>query len=310
MSKIAHKLTDLIGNTPLLALENYCRAKNINCCILAKLECFNPAGSAKDRIAYAMITEAETKGILKPGGTIIEPTSGNTGIGLASVAAANGYRAILVMPDTMSVERRNLLRAYGAEIVLTPGALGMQGSIDKALKLAKEIPNSFIPGQFDNPANPNAHYKTTGPEIWRDTDGNVDAFVAGIGTGGTLSGTAKYLKEQNPDILTVGFEPDASPLITKGQAGPHQLQGIGANFIPKNYNAEYVDEVLAISAEEAFKACHDLAKYEGLLVGITSGAAVAAAVCIAQRPELTGKNIVALLPDTGDRYLSTPGFIE
>lgn len=310
MSKIAHKLTDLIGNTPLLALENYCRAKNINATILAKLEYFNPAGSAKDRIAYAMIVDAEEKGLLKPGGTIIEPTSGNTGIGLASVAAAKGYRAILVMPDTMSVERRNLLRAYGAEIILTPGALGMQGSIDKAMELAKEIPNSLIPGQFDNPANPNAHYRTTGPEIWRDTEGSLAAFVAGIGTGGTLSGTAKYLKEQNTAILTVGFEPDASPLITHGQAGPHQLQGIGANFVPQNYDSQYVDEVLTITAEEAFTACHELAKYEGLLVGITSGAAVAAAVHLAQRQNLAGKNIVALLPDTGDRYLSTPRFIE
>lgn len=310
MSKIAHKLTDLIGNTPLLALENYCRAKNINANILAKLECFNPAGSAKDRIAYAMIMDAEANGLLMPGGTIIEPTSGNTGIGLASVAAAKGYNAILVMPDTMSVERRNLLRAYGAEIVLTPGELGMQGSIDKAMELAKEIPNSFIPGQFDNPANPEAHYRTTGPEIWRDTDGDVAAFVAGIGTGGTLSGTAKYLKEQNANVLTVGFEPKTSPLITEGKAGAHQLQGIGANFIPKNYVSQYVDDVLTITAEEAFAACHELAKYEGLLVGITSGAAVAAAVRLSQRSEFEGKNIVALLPDTGDRYLSTPGFIE
>lgn len=310
MNKIAHTMTELIGNTPILAVENYTRTHNIKSTILVKLEAFNPTGSAKDRIACAMIADAEANGILKPGGTIIEPTSGNTGIGLAAVAAAKGYRAILVMPDTMSVERRNMIGAYGAEIVLTPGSLGMKGTLDKAAELAKEIPNSFIPSQFDNPANPEIHYRTTGPEIWNDTDGNVDVFVAGIGTGGTLSGTAKYLKEQKPELLTVGVEPDASPLITKGQAGPHKLQGIGANFIPKNYKAEYVDEVLTISAEEAFAACHDLAKLEGILVGITSGAALAAAVRLSQRPELEGKTIVAFLPDSGNRYLSTPGFIE
>lgn len=310
MIKIAHTMTDLIGNTPLLALENYTRIHNVSATIIAKLEYFNPSGSAKDRIAYAMIADAEEKGILKPGGTIIEPTSGNTGIGLAAVAAAKGYRAILVMPDTMSVERRNMIGAYGAEIVLTPGKLGMQGTLDKAAELAKEIPNSFIPSQFDNPANPEIHYRTTGPEVWNDTEGNVDAFVAGIGTGGTLSGTSKYLKEHKPEIVTVGVEPDASPLITKGQAGPHKLQGIGANFVPKNYKSEYVDEVLTVSAEEAFAACHDLAKTEGILVGITSGAALAAAVRLSHRPEMAGKTIVALLPDSGNRYLSTPVFIE
>lgn len=310
MIKIAHTMTELIGNTPLLALENYTRIHNVPATIIAKLEYFNPSGSAKDRIAYAMIADAEAKGILKPGGTIIEPTSGNTGIGLAAVAAAKGYRAILVMPDTMSVERRNMIGAYGAEIVLTPGKLGMQGTLDKAAELAKEIPNSFIPSQFDNPANPEIHYRTTGPEVWSATEGKVDAFVAGIGTGGTLSGTAKYLKEHNPEIVTIGVEPDASPLITKGQAGPHKLQGIGANFVPKNYKSEYVDEVLTVSAEEAFAACHDLAKIEGILVGITSGAALAAAVRLSRKPEMAGKTIVALLPDSGNRYLSTPGFIE
>lgn len=310
MIKIAHTMTELIGNTPLLALENYTRIHNVPATIIAKLEYFNPSGSAKDRIAYAMIADAEAKGILKPGGTIIEPTSGNTGIGLAAVAAAKGYRAILVMPDTMSVERRNMIGAYGAEIVLTPGKLGMQGTLDKAAELAKEIPNSFIPSQFDNPANPEIHYRTTGPEVWSATEGKVDAFVAGIGTGGTLSGTAKYLKEHNPEIVTIGVEPDASPLITKGQAGPHKLQGIGANFIPKNYKYEYVDEVLTVSAEKAFAACHDLAKTEGILVGITSGAALAAAVRLSRKPEMAGKTIVALLPDSGNRYLSTPGFIE
>ena len=310
MLKIAHTMTELIGNTPILALENYTRIHNLPCTILAKLEYFNPSGSAKDRIAYAMIADAEAQGILKPGGTIIEPTSGNTGIGLAAVAASKGYRAILVMPDTMSVERRNMIGAYGAEIVLTPGQLGMQGTLDKAAELAKEIPNSFIPSQFDNPANPEIHYRTTGPEVWNTTEGKVDVFVAGIGTGGTLSGTAKYLKEQKPELLAVGVEPDASPLITKGQAGPHKLQGIGANFVPQNYKAEYVDEVLTVSAEEAFAVCHELAKTEGILVGITSGAALAAAVRLSQKPEMAGKTIVALLPDSGNRYLSTPGFIE
>jgi len=310
MTKIATHLTDLIGNTPLLALNNYNEALNLPANVIAKLEYFNPAGSAKDRIAFAMIEDAEARGVLKPGSTIIEPTSGNTGIGLASVAAAKGYKTILTMPDTMSVERRNLLKAYGAELVLTPGAQGMQGAIDKALELAKLIEGSFIPGQFDNPANPAIHYKTTGPEIWRDTDGKVDVFVAGVGTGGTVSGTGKYLKEQNPNIKVFAVEPDASPILNGGKPGPHKIQGIGANFIPKNFDKTVVDEVLDINAEDAYKTCRLLAKYEGLLVGISSGAAAYAATLLAQRPEFAGKNIVALLPDTGERYLSTPGFIE
>lgn len=310
MTKIAQKLTDLIGNTPLLALNNYTKAMNLPCTILAKLEYFNPAGSAKDRIAYAMIEDAEQRGLLKPGSTVIEPTSGNTGIGLASVAAAKGYKTILTMPDTMSIERRNLLKAYGANLVLTPGALGMKGAIDKALELVKEIDGAFMPGQFDNPANPAIHYKTTGPEIWRDTDGKVDAFVAGVGTGGTVSGVAKYLKEQNPKIKVFAVEPDTSPILNGGQPGPHKIQGIGANFVPKNYDASLIDKVLDINAEDAFKTCRLLAKHEGLLVGISSGAAAYAATLLAQKQEFKGKTIVALLPDTGERYLTTPGYIE
>lgn len=310
MEKIAAYLTDLIGNTPLLTLNNYNSALKLPATVIAKLEYFNPAGSAKDRIAYAMITDAEAKGILQPGATIIEPTSGNTGIGLASVAASKGYRAILTMPDTMSVERRNLLKAYGAQIVLTPGALGMKGAIDKAEELAKSIPNSFIPGQFDNPANPAIHYRTTGPEIWRDTEGKVDVFVAGVGTGGTVSGTGKYLKEQNPAIKVFAVEPKDSPILNGGQPGPHKIQGIGANFIPQNYNAGVIDQVLDITSEDAFSTARLLAKHEGLLVGISSGAAVYAATLLAKRPEFAGKTIVAVLPDTGERYLSTPGFID
>lgn len=310
MEKIAAHLTDLIGNTPLLTLNNYNSALKLPATVIAKLEYFNPAGSAKDRIAYAMITDAEARGILQPGATIIEPTSGNTGIGLASVAASKGYRAILTMPDTMSVERRNLLKAYGAQIVLTPGALGMKGAIDKAEELAKSIPNSFIPGQFDNPANPAIHYRTTGPEIWRDTEGKVDVFVAGVGTGGTVSGTGKYLKEQNPAIKVFAVEPKDSPILNGGQPGPHKIQGIGANFIPQNYNAGVIDQVLDITSEDAFSTARLLAKHEGLLVGISSGAAVYAATLLAKRPEFAGKTIVAVLPDTGERYLSTPGFIE
>lgn len=310
MEKIAAHLTDLIGNTPLLTLNNYNSALKLPATVIAKLEYFNPAGSAKDRIAYAMITDAEAKGILQPGATIIEPTSGNTGIGLASVAASKGYRAILTMPDTMSVERRNLLKAYGAQIVLTPGALGMKGAIDKAEELAKSIPNSFIPGQFDNPANPAIHYRTTGPEIWRDTEGKVDVFVAGVGTGGTVSGTGKYLKEQNPAIKVFAVEPKDSPILNGGQPGPHKIQGIGANFIPQNYNAGVIDQVLDITSEDAFSTARLLAKHEGLLVGISSGAAVYAATLLAKRPEFAGKTIVAVLPDTGERYLSTPGFID
>ena len=310
MSGIAQRLTDLIGNTPLLALNNYGKELNLPANILAKLEYFNPAGSAKDRIAVAMIEAAEEAGLLKEGSTIIEPTSGNTGIGLASVAAAKGYQTILTMPDTMSVERRNLLKAYGAQLVLTPGEMGMQGAIDKAVELAKLIEGAFIPGQFDNPANPKAHYETTGPEIWRDTEGKVDVLVAGVGTGGTLSGTAKYLKEQNPDIKVVAVEPDVSPVLQGGVAAPHKLQGIGANFVPKNYDASVVDEVLGITAEDAYKTCRLLAKHEGLLVGVSSGAAAYAATLLAQREEYKDKNIVVILPDSGERYLSTPGFVE
>ena len=310
MSGIAQRLTDLIGNTPLLALNNYGKELNLPANVLAKLEYFNPAGSAKDRIAVAMIEAAEEAGLLKEGSTIIEPTSGNTGIGLASVAAAKGYQTILTMPDTMSVERRNLLKAYGAQLVLTPGELGMQGAIDKAVELAKLIEGAFIPGQFDNPANPKAHYETTGPEIWRDTEGKVDVLVAGVGTGGTLSGTAKFLKEQNPEIKVVAVEPDVSPVLQGGEAAPHKLQGIGANFVPKNYDASVVDEVLGITAEDAYKTCRLLAKHEGLLVGVSSGAAAYAATLLAQREEYKDKNIVVILPDSGERYLSTPGFVE
>ena len=310
MTKIAQSLTDLIGGTPLLALNNYTNAMNLPCTILAKLEYFNPAGSAKDRIAYAMIEDAEQRGFLKPGSTIIEPTSGNTGIGLASVAAAKGYKTILTMPDTMSIERRNLLKAYGAQLVLTPGAQGMKGAIDKALELVHEIDGAFMPGQFDNPANPAIHYKTTGPEIWRDTDGKLNAFVAGVGTGGTVSGTGKYLKEQNPKIKVFAVEPDTSPVLNGGQPGPHKIQGIGANFVPKNYDASVIDKVLDISADAAFKTCRLLAKHEGLLVGISSGAAAWAAIELAKRPENEGRTIVVLLPDTGDRYLSTPLFAD
>ena len=310
MSKIAEKLTDLIGNTPLLALNNYGNALELDAKVLAKLEYFNPAGSAKDRIAVAMIEAAEKEGLLKAGSTIIEPTSGNTGIGLACVSAVKGYQTILTMPDTMSVERRNLLKAYGAQLVLTPGELGMQGAIDKAVELAAMMEGAFIPGQFDNGANPNAHYETTGPEIWRDTDGKVDVVVAGVGTGGTLSGTAKFLKEQNPAIKVIAVEPDASPVLKGEPAAPHKLQGIGANFIPKNYDASVVDEILDISAEDAYKTCRLLAKHEGLLVGVSSGAAAYAATLVAQREENKGKNIVVILPDSGERYLSTPGFID
>lgn len=308
--KIAKHLTDLIGNTPLLELANYGAALKLHCNILAKLEYFNPAGSAKDRIAFAMIEDAEQRGLLQPGCTIIEPTSGNTGIGLASVAAAKGYKVILTMPDTMSIERRNLLRAYGAQLVLTPGAQGMKGAIEKAKELAGEISGAFIPSQFDNPANPAIHYRTTGPEIWRDTDGKVDAYVAGVGTGGTLSGAGKYLKEHNPQIKIFAVEPDTSPILNGGKPGPHKIQGIGANFVPANYNASIVDEVMDISAEDAYATCRLLAKHEGLLVGISAGAAAFAATKLAQRPEFAGKTIVALLPDTGERYLTTPGFIE
>lgn len=308
--KVYDKVTDLIGGTPLLRLGNYINENHLEADIYAKLEYFNPAGSVKDRIAREMIDDAENKGLLKPGAVIIEPTSGNTGIGLAAVAAARGYRVILTMPETMSVERRNLLKAYGAELVLTDGAKGMKGAIDKADELAKEIEGSFIPGQFTNDANPRAHIKTTGPEIWDDTDGKVDIFVAGVGTGGTLSGVGEYLKSKNPDIKIVAVEPASSPVLSKGIAGPHKLQGIGAGFVPETLNTEIYDEIIAVENEDAFKTGRILARKEGVMVGISSGAAVFAAAILAKRPENKGKIIVALLPDTGDRYLSTPMFTE
>ena len=308
--KVYKKITDLIGGTPLLELVNYEKQHDLKATILVKLEYFNPAGSVKDRIARAMIDDAEASGALKPGATIIEPTSGNTGIGLASVAAARGYKMILTMPETMSVERRNLLKAYGAEIVLTEGAKGMNGAIAKAKELAEQTPGSFIPGQFENPANPKVHFETTGPEIWNDTEGKVDIFVAGIGTGGTLSGTGKYLKSQNPNVKIVGVEPAGSPVLTKGVSGPHKIQGIGAGFVPDTLDTKIYDEILAIENEDAFATGRELARKEGVLVGISSGAAVYAATLLAQRPENSGKVIVALLPDTGDRYLSTPMFAD
>ena len=308
--KVYKNVTELIGNTPLIELGNYEKKHDLKATILAKLEYFNPAGSVKDRIAKAMIEDAEAKGILKPGSTIIEPTSGNTGIGLASIAASKGYRLILTMPETMSVERRNLLKAYGAELVLTEGSKGMKGAIAKADELAKETEGSFIPGQFVNPANPKAHFTTTGPEIWNDTDGKVDIFVAGIGTGGTVSGIGGFLKSKNPDIKVVGLEPSGSPFLSKGITGPHKLQGIGAGFKPDTLNLSILDEIITIENEDAFAAGKEIARTEGILVGITSGAAVHAATVLAQRPENAGKTIVALLPDTGDRYLSTPMFTD
>ncbi len=308
--KIYDKITDLIGGTPLLELKNYEKENNLEATILAKLEYFNPAGSVKDRIAKAMIDEAEEKGILKPGAVIIEPTSGNTGIGLAAVAASRGYKIVLTMPDTMSMERRNLLKAYGAELVLTEGAKGMKGAIAKAEELAKDTPNSFIPSQFTNAANPAAHKKTTGPEIWKDTDGKVDIFVAGVGTGGTVSGVGEYLKSQNPDIKVVAVEPAGSPVLSKGTPGPHKIQGIGAGFVPETLNTKIYDEIIAVENEDAFETGRTIARKEGVLVGISSGAAVYAATELAKRPENKGKIIVALLPDTGDRYLSTPMFSE
>ena len=308
--KIYKRITDLIGNTPLLELSNYEKNNKLEATIAGKLEYFNPAGSVKDRIARAMIDDAEAKGALKEGSVIIEPTSGNTGIGLAAVASSRGYRVILTMPETMSVERRNLLKAYGAELVLTEGAKGMKGAIEKANELAESIENSFIPGQFVNPANPEAHVKTTGPEIRNDTEGKVDIFVAGVGTGGTLSGVGKYLKEQNPNVKIVAVEPATSPVLSKGIAGPHKIQGIGAGFVPDTLNTEIYDEIIPVENENALKTGRTLANSEGLLVGISSGAAVYAATVLAQRPENKGKLIVALLPDTGERYLSTPMFTE
>lgn len=305
---IYRSVTELIGRTPLLELCNYERNHGLHATLLAKLECMNPAGSAKDRVAANMIARAEESGQLAPGGTIIEPTSGNTGIGLAAAAAAKGYHVILTMPDTMSVERRALIAAYGAEIVLTPGADGMSGAVARAEELHRSIPGSIIAGQFENPANPEAHEKTTGPEIWADTEGKVDIFVAGTGTGGTVSGVGRYLKAQDPNIKVVAFEPASSPLLTEGRAGPHGLQGIGANFVPENLDRTVLDEILTVTDADAYAAGRELARTEGILVGITSGAAVWAAAQLAMRPENAGKTIVALLPDSGERYLSTPMF--
>lgn len=310
MANIYRSITELIGKTPLVEVQRLEQEENLEAAVLVKLEYRNPAGSAKDRIAKAMIEDAEEKGLLKEGYTIIEPTSGNTGIGLAAIAAAKGYRVILTMPETMSVERRNILKAYGAEVVLTEGSKGMAGAVEKAEELAHEIEGSFIAGQFENPANPKAHYRTTGPEIWEDTDGSVDIFVASVGTGGTISGTGKYLKEKNPNIKIVAVEPADSPLLSGGQAGPHKIQGIGANFIPKALDTEIYDEIICVKNEEAFAMAKRLMKKEGLMTGISSGAALHAAVELAKRTENKGKTIVALLPDSGDRYYSTPLFVE
>ncbi|MFQ7243146.1 cysteine synthase A [Agathobaculum sp.] len=306
MSDIKHSFAELIGNTPLYAASHFAQNTGAGAQILAKLEYFNPAGSVKDRVAVAMIDDAEARGALKPGATIIEPTSGNTGIGLAAVAASRGYRIILTMPETMSVERRNMLKAYGAELVLTEGAKGMSGAIAKADELAKEIENSFIPGQFENPANPAAHLASTGPEIWSQTDGQVDIFVAGVGTGGTVTGVGSYLKQQNPNIQVVAVEPDESPVLSTGKGGPHKIQGIGAGFVPQVLNTEIYDEIMRVKGEDAFAAARTFTHSEGLFVGISSGAALWAAVELSKRPENANKTIVALLPDTGDRYLSTP----
>ncbi|MDD2493788.1 MAG: cysteine synthase A [Tissierellia bacterium] len=310
MGKIYNNVTELVGKTPLLELANFNNKYDLKAKLIAKLEYLNPAGSVKDRIAVAMIEDAEEKGLLKEGAVIIEPTSGNTGIGLASVAASRGYRAILTMPETMSVERRSLLKAYGAEVVLTEGAKGMNGAIAKAEELAKEIPNSFIPAQFDNPANPDAHYATTGPEIWEDTKGNVDIFVAGIGTGGTITGVGKFLKEKNPNVKIIAVEPADSPILSKGASGAHKIQGIGAGFVPKTLDTKIYDEIITVENEDAFVTGKEFAKTEGILVGISSGAALWAATEMAKRPENANKNIVVLLPDTGDRYLSTALFAE
>ena len=308
MGKIYKSVTELIGHTPILEAKNFSKSLNVNAKILVKLEYFNPAGSVKDRIAKAMIDKAERDGLLKADSVIIEPTSGNTGIGLASVAAARGYRAILTMPETMSVERRNLLKAYGAEIVLTDGAKGMKGAIAKADELAKEIPNSFIPSQFTNPENPAIHEATTGPEIWEDTDGKVDVFIAGVGTGGTVTGVGRFLKKQNPNVKVIAVEPATSPVLSKGQAGAHKIQGIGAGFVPETLDTKIYDEVVAVSNEDAFKFGREFSRAEGVLVGISAGAALAAAYQLATRADFKDKTFVVLLPDTGDRYLSTPLF--
>ena len=307
---IYNAITELIGKTPIMKLGRYASLKNLNAEIYAKLEYFNPAGSVKDRIALAMLNDAEEKGLLKKDSVIIEPTSGNTGIGLSAVAAARGYKIILTMPETMSVERRNLLKAYGAQLVLTDGSKGMKGAIEKANEIAEQTENSFIPSQFTNEANPAAHKASTGPEIWEDTEGQVDIFVAGVGTGGTVTGVGEYLKSKNPDIKVVAVEPEGSPVLSQGKAGPHKIQGIGAGFVPETLNTNIYDEVIAVSNEDAFETGRLLARNEGLLVGISSGAAVYAATVLAERPENKGKKIVALLPDTGDRYLSTPMFSE
>ncbi len=304
--KYNNHISELVGNTPILKLNNYLSNYHLNVNIFAKLEYFNPAGSVKDRIANAMLTKAIDEGSLKPDSVIIEPTSGNTGIGLASIGASLGYQVILVMPETMSIERRNLLKAYGAKVVLTPGSLGMKGAINKANELAEEIPNAFMPSQFDNMANPNVHYLTTGPEIYEQLDGKIDIFVAGVGTGGTISGVGKYLKEKNTNIKVVAIEPAASPVLSKGTPGPHAIQGIGAGFIPKTLNTDIYDEIITVSNENAFATAKDIAKMEGALVGISSGAALYGATVLAKREENKGKNIVVLLPDTGERYLSTP----
>ena len=310
MAKVYDSILDLVGKTPLVELKRIEEKEGLQAKLIAKVESFNPAGSVKDRIAKAMIEDAEAKGLLKEGSVIIEPTSGNTGIGLAAAATVKGYRMILTMPETMSVERRNIVKAYGAEVVLTDGTKGMKGAIEKADELAKEIPNSYIPGQFVNPANPAAHKATTGPEIWKDTDGKVDIFVAGVGTGGTLTGTGEYLKEQNPDIKIVAVEPADSPVLSGGQPGPHKLQGIGAGFVPSVLNTGIYDEIFTVTTDQAFTTGRLIAHKEGILVGITSGAALYAAAQIAKRPENAGKTVVALLPDSGDRYLSTPMFAE
>ena len=303
-------ISDLIGNTPLVELTHIEEKEGLDSRVVAKVEFFNPAGSVKDRIAKKMIEDAEKKGVIKPGATLIEPTSGNTGIGIASVAAAKGYKAIMTMPETMSVERRNLLKAYGAKVVLTDGKAGMKGAIAKAKELAATIPNSFIPSQFENPSNPQAHYESTGPEIWKDTEGKVDIFVAGVGTGGTVSGTGKYLKDQNPNVKVIAVEPATSPVLSQGYAGPHGIQGIGAGFVPKTLDTSVYDEVFTVTNEQAYETGRLIAHNEGMLVGISSGAATYAAIQIAKRPENKGKTIVVLLPDTGERYLSTPMFAE